>query len=70
MAIDTVSMTNSQFASLLDRGEGHFLDFKAKAVSPAKLTKALSAFANAMAESCSLVSWTAVRIQENAGLAS
>jgi ATP-dependent DNA helicase RecG len=47
MPIDTVSMTRSQFANLLERGEGHFLDFKAKAVSPAKLTKALSAFANA-----------------------
>jgi ATP-dependent DNA helicase RecG len=32
---------------LLERGEGHFLDFKAKEVSPAKLTKLLSAFANA-----------------------
>jgi ATP-dependent DNA helicase RecG len=32
---------------LLEQGEGHFLDFKAKEVSPTKLTKLLSAFANA-----------------------
>jgi ATP-dependent DNA helicase RecG len=47
LAIDIVTLTDSQFADLLGRGEGHFLDFKAKEVSPAKLTKALSAFANA-----------------------
>lgn len=46
MAIEIVAVTDVQFADLLGRGEGHFLDFKAKAVSPAKLTKALSAFAN------------------------
>jgi ATP-dependent DNA helicase RecG len=47
MAIAIVPITKKQFAELLQRGEGHFLDFKAKAVSPAKLTKCLSAFANA-----------------------
>lgn len=47
MAIEIVTITPRQFGELLERGEGHFLDFKAKPVSPAKLTKALSAFANA-----------------------
>ncbi len=47
MAIEITTISDSQFADLLERGEGHFLDFKAKEVSPAKLTKALSAFANA-----------------------
>ena len=47
LAIDIVTISESQFADLLARGEGHFLDFKAKEVSPGKLTKALSAFANA-----------------------
>jgi len=47
LAIDIVPISDSQFVDLLRRGEGHFLDFKAKQVSPAKLTKARSAFANA-----------------------
>jgi ATP-dependent DNA helicase RecG len=47
LTIDITTISDSQFADLLDRGEGHFLDFKAKEVSPAKLTKSLSAFANA-----------------------
>lgn len=47
MAIEINSISDVQFADLLDRGEGHFLDFKAKEVSPAKLTRSLSAFANA-----------------------
>lgn len=47
MAIDIISITAAQFTEWLERGEGHFLDFKSKEVSPAKLTKSLSAFANA-----------------------
>jgi ATP-dependent DNA helicase RecG len=47
LAIEITTISDSQFADLLERGEGHLLDFKAKEVSPAKLTKALSAFANA-----------------------
>jgi ATP-dependent DNA helicase RecG len=47
LAIDTTTISDTQFADLLERGEGHFLDFKAKEVSPTKLTKLLSAFANA-----------------------
>ena len=47
MAITITAISDAQFADLLARGEGHFLDYKAKEVSPAKLTKSLSAFANA-----------------------
>jgi ATP-dependent DNA helicase RecG len=47
MPVEITTITAAQFAELIARGEGHFLDFKAKAVSPSKLTKALSAFANA-----------------------
>jgi ATP-dependent DNA helicase RecG len=47
MTIDVIAITEEQFGELLRRGEGHFLDFKARAISPAKLTKTLSAFANA-----------------------
>lgn len=36
-----------QVAEFVGREEGHFLDFKARMVSPGKMTKALSAFANA-----------------------
>ncbi|OKO76887.1 ATP-dependent DNA helicase RecG [Bradyrhizobium sp. AS23.2] len=45
--MDVTTVSDAQFADLLTRGESHFLDFKAKEVSPAKLTKSLSAFANA-----------------------
>ena len=47
MSISVTAISDAQFAELLARGESHFLDFKAKEVSPAKLTKSLSAFANA-----------------------
>jgi ATP-dependent DNA helicase RecG len=47
VAINTTTISDAQFADLLSRGEGHFLDFKAKEVSPGKLSKSLSAFANA-----------------------
>jgi ATP-dependent DNA helicase RecG len=47
LAITITAISDAQFADLLARGEGHFLDYKAKEVSPAKLTKSLSAFANA-----------------------
>jgi ATP-dependent DNA helicase RecG len=47
MAIETVLVTEDEGKRLLDRPEGHFLDFKSVEVSPAKLSKALSAFSNA-----------------------
>lgn len=47
MSISTVGITDNQLAEVLTYVEGHFLDVKAKAIKPGKLTKALSAFANA-----------------------
>jgi hypothetical protein len=47
MPIQTVALTKAQFLEVLARGEGHFLDFKSRETSASKLTKILSAFANA-----------------------
>lgn len=43
----THSISSAQARHMLERPEGHFLDNKAIGISPAKLTKALSAFSNA-----------------------
>ncbi|MDQ1548018.1 MAG: ATP-dependent helicase RecG [Actinomycetota bacterium] len=45
--MDIVEIAPDRAALLLVKSEGHFLDFKAIEVSPAKLTRALSAFCNA-----------------------
>lgn len=45
--MDSNVISEEQAKYLLGRDEGHFLDNKAKEISPAKLTKSLSAFANA-----------------------
>ena len=45
--MDSYRISAEQAAHLLEREEGHFLDNKAIDVRPAKLTKSLSAFANA-----------------------
>jgi ATP-dependent DNA helicase RecG len=47
MPIETSEITTEQLAKILALEEGHFLDVKSIYISPAKLTKALSAFANA-----------------------
>ena len=47
MPIETRDVTQDQMRRVLESLEGHFLDLKAKEVAPAKLTKLLSAFANA-----------------------
>src|SRR4051794_8442485 len=47
MPIEIVEITDEKFRDLLGRGEGHFLDFKSKRITPAKLTRSLSAFSNA-----------------------
>ncbi|MFI7043287.1 RNA-binding domain-containing protein [Streptosporangium sandarakinum] len=47
MAIDVINVTGEYVRNTLALEEGHFLDFKSRDVAPAKLTKALSAFANA-----------------------
>ena len=45
--MDIIDITEEQAQRLLAKSEGHFLDFKSTAVSPAKLTRALTAFCNA-----------------------
>ena len=47
MPIDVQEITDKQRDSILAIKEGHFSDLKAKEIKPAKLTKAISAFANA-----------------------
>lgn len=47
MTIEVLNVTAEYAKKTLLLNEGHFLDFKAREISPAKLTKALSAFANA-----------------------
>jgi ATP-dependent DNA helicase RecG len=47
MAIEQVPVGVDEVAKLLSFEEGHFLELKGRAVSPAKLSKALSAFSNA-----------------------
>lgn len=42
----TKEISSDEVNALLERRESHFLDFKAKEVTPASLTKAISAFAN------------------------
>lgn len=46
-AIHTISISDYERNKLLDLVEGHFSDLKAIEIAPAKLTKSLSAFANA-----------------------
>jgi ATP-dependent DNA helicase RecG len=46
-AISTVRLTLQESTKILSLEEGHFIDLKSKDISPAKLTKALSGFANA-----------------------
>ena len=47
MPISTEQVTGDQAERLLSGSENHFLDMKARAIDPAKLTKTMSAFANA-----------------------
>ncbi|RCL28413.1 ATP-dependent DNA helicase RecG [Pseudomonas sp. AFG_SD02_1510_Pfu_092] len=46
-SMQTIAITGAQARQLLGQHEGHFLDFKAKEIAPAKLTRSISAFANA-----------------------
>lgn len=41
------TLTNTQVDTLLLSAEGHFLDFKDRKLPPAKLSRSVSAFANA-----------------------
>ncbi|MGA4552062.1 helix-turn-helix domain-containing protein [Methylorubrum aminovorans] len=47
MSITIEKVDRQALSRLIRRGEGHFLDFKSKDIKPSKLTKTLSAFANA-----------------------
>jgi ATP-dependent DNA helicase RecG len=47
MSIETKEITNDQRDQILSRAEGHFCDLKSKAIQPSKMTRTLSAFANA-----------------------
>src|SRR5688572_8280091 len=47
MSIIVDKITDKQLQEVLLYVEGHFLDIKAKGIRPSKLTKAISAFANA-----------------------
>lgn len=45
--MQTIEICDEEAQRLLAKSEGHFLDFKAKEIAPAKLTRSISAFANA-----------------------
>jgi ATP-dependent DNA helicase RecG len=47
MPIQTLMIDNDQVQRILAFREGHFSDMKSRAIAPGKLTKAISAFANA-----------------------
>jgi ATP-dependent DNA helicase RecG len=47
MTIEVIEIDDEQAAQLLGNAEGHFLDFKAIEVKPAKLSETVCAFANA-----------------------
>lgn len=47
MSIEVTKSDISTIARLIKKGESHFIDFKSKEIKPSKLTKTLSAFANA-----------------------
>ncbi|GGR61628.1 ATP-binding protein [Streptomyces roseolus] len=44
---ETVQISTEQVETLLERQEGHFIDFKDKRIAPAKVARAVSAFCNA-----------------------
>lgn len=45
--MDIISISASETQKILSREESHFLDFKGKAIQPNRITKSISAFANA-----------------------
>ncbi|MFY1830398.1 ATP-binding protein [Myxococcus fulvus] len=47
MAIRVIDLSVDEVTRLLSQQEGHFVDMKSRDIKPAKLTKSLSAFANA-----------------------
>ena len=47
MAISLVPVSRDEVSRILDLDESHFIDVKSSAIAPSKLTRTLSAFANA-----------------------
>ena len=47
MSIEVYDISDRQLEQILSFKEGHFLDLKAKEIKPPKLTRSISAFANA-----------------------
>ncbi len=47
MPFETHAVSDDQKAILIEKEEGHFFDFKSKEITPARLSKTLSALANA-----------------------
>lgn len=47
MPVEIAAITQKQLESILSFNEGHFIDLKRKEIGPAKLTRTISAFANA-----------------------
>lgn len=45
--MNIISLTDGEVAKIMDKKESHFFDFKSSAISPGKLTKSISGFANA-----------------------
>lgn len=45
--METSTLSTEEIQRLFDRSESHFLDFKSKQIAPGKLTRSVSAFANA-----------------------
>ena len=74
MPIPTLNIDNDQAEKILSLREDHFTDMKSRAVTPAKLTKAISAMANAdggevyigVAESDGIFSWEGFGDEEEA----
>jgi ATP-dependent DNA helicase RecG len=47
MPIDVINISDKEVTLILSMHEGHFVDLKSTAIAPAKLTRSMSAFANA-----------------------
>ncbi|WP_426689746.1 ATP-binding protein [Rhodanobacter ginsengiterrae] len=72
--MDVISISAMEAQKILSREESHFLDFKGKAILPSRITKSISAFANAdggelfigVEEASSVFSWSGFERQEDA----
>lgn len=72
--MDVISISAMEAQKILGREESHFLDFKGRAILPNRITKSISAFANAdggelfigVEEISSVFSWSGFERQEDA----